>query len=102
MHSENGFELLIAVVFSVIPQLGGLGPKDQDIVIPFWLGEVESLPDFHLRDLGIRSEILFMRDQRFQINNLTGKYIMELSKLKHIQRYMISFDLDFRRFECQP
>ena len=27
---------------------------------------------------------------------------MELSKLKHIQRYMNSFELQFRRFERQP
>ena len=27
---------------------------------------------------------------------------MELSKLKHIQRYMTSFAIDFRRFEFQP
>ena len=57
MHYENGFELLIAVVFAMIPQLGVLGHKAQDIVIPFCLGEVEPLPDFHLRDLTIIGEI---------------------------------------------
>ena len=33
--------------------------------------------------------------------NLTGKYIIELSNLNHLQRYMISFEIDIRRFERQ-
>ena len=57
MQYENGFELLIEVVFTMIPQLGGLGPKYQDLFIPFHLGEGKTLPDFHLRDLTIRSEL---------------------------------------------
>ena len=86
MHYDNVSVLLITVVFSVIPQLGGLGPKSQDLVITFFLGEGDSLPDFHLRVLAIRSDLEFIRYQTVHINNLTGKYIMELSKLKHIQR----------------
>ena len=39
MHYENGFELLIEVVFYMIHQLVGLGPKSQEFVIPFLLGE---------------------------------------------------------------
>ena len=40
-----------------------------------------------------------MRDKIGHINNLTGKYIMELSKLKHIQCYMTYFDIAFIPFE---
>ena len=29
MNNDNGFELIIAVVFIIITQLGGLGPKAQ-------------------------------------------------------------------------
>ena len=36
MQYDNGFKLLIAVIFNVIPQLVGLGPKSQDLVIPFF------------------------------------------------------------------
>ena len=50
----------------------------------------------------IRSELVLMRYQTGQINNLTGKYIMELSKLKHLQRYMTSFEIYFIIFESQP
>ena len=53
----NGFYLLITIVFALSPQLGGLGPKYQDLFIPFHLGEGKTLPDFHLRDLTIRSEL---------------------------------------------
>ena len=78
MHYYNGFEILIAFVFSIRPQIRGLGPKAQYLVIPFCLGEGESLPDFHLIDLAIRSELVLIRYQTGNINNLTGNYIMEL------------------------
>ena len=32
MNNDNRFYLLVAVVFSVSPQLGGIGPKDQDLL----------------------------------------------------------------------
>ena len=102
MYYDNGFEHLIAFVFNMIPKLGGLGPKAQDLVILFCLGEEKYPPDFHLRALEIRSELVLTRDQIVQINNLTGKYIMELSKMKHLQRYITSFEIDFGRFENHP
>ena len=102
MHYDNGFELLIALIFNVISQLGGLGPKSKDLVIPFCLGKLESLTEFHLISIAIKSDIILMGDKTGQINNLTGKYIMELSKLKHIQGYMTSFEVAFRKFERHP
>ena len=86
----------------MIPQLGGLGPKAQDLVIPFRLGEGEILSDFHIRALVIISELVLMRYQTVHINNFTGKYIMELSKFNHLQCYMASFFIDFRLLEHQP
>ena len=85
MNYDNEFELLIAVLFYMIPQIGRLGPKSQDLVIPLRLGEGEPLSDFHLRYIAIRSELVLMRDQTGYIKNLTGKYIMLMSKMKHIQ-----------------
>ena len=57
MNNDDGFDLLIAVVFAMSTQLGGLGPKHKDIVIYFHLGEGEILPKFHLRDLQVIIEI---------------------------------------------
>ena len=73
MNYDNGFELTIAVVFYMRPQLGGLGPKYQDVVILFCLGEGESLLYFHFRALSIISELVLARYQTGDINNLTGK-----------------------------
>ena len=100
MQYDNVFEPLIAAVLSVSPQRG-LVPKAQYLVIPFRICEGWPIPDFHLRALAIRSELVLMQYKTGHINNLIGKYIMELSKLKHLQRYMTSFELDFRRFERQ-
>ena len=102
MNHYNGFDLLVAVVFSVSPQLGMLWPKAQDLVISFRHGEGETLPQFHLRALQIRSEIFLFQDKTGQINNLTGKYIIKLSKWKHLQRYMTPFELYYRNYERQP
>ena len=55
------------------PQLGGLGTKYQELLIPFSLGEGEPLPDFRLRALTIRSEPELIRDKTGKINNLKGE-----------------------------
>ena len=34
-----------------------------------------------------------------QTNNLTGKYIMELSKWKHLQLYMNTFEPEYRKVQ---
>ena len=39
MNNDNGFDLIIVFVFDISHQLGGLGPKDQDLLIPSSLGE---------------------------------------------------------------
>ena len=38
MNNENGFIILVGVVFAMSTQLGGLGPKYQYLVISFCLG----------------------------------------------------------------
>ena len=78
MNNNNIFDLLIAVVFGMSPQLGGLGPKSQDLVILFFIGEGENPHQLNLRALHIRSENFLLQYKTRQINNLTGKYIMEM------------------------
>ena len=83
------------------PQLEGLGPKAHDLIISSHIAEGENLPQFHLIDLHTRSEIFLSQDKTGQINNLTGKYIMEMTKWKHLQRYMTPYKIYYREFECQ-
>ena len=68
-------------------------------MIYFCLGEGKNLPQSHLRALQDRSGFFLSKDETGQIEKLTGKYIMELSKLKHLQRYMTTFELDYRKFD---
>ena len=35
MNIENVFDILVDVVFYISPKIGGIGPKSQDLVIPF-------------------------------------------------------------------
>ena len=73
MNNENVFYLIIAFIFYMTTQLGGLVPKSQDLVISFRLSEGETLPKLHLRALQIISEIFLLKDKTGQIKNLTGK-----------------------------
>ena len=73
MNNNNGFDLLIAVLFAMSSWLGGLGTKAQDLLVSFCLGEVETLPQLRLRSLQVRSEIVLLEYETGQINNLTGK-----------------------------
>ena len=43
-NNDNGFDLIIAVVFDMIPQLGGLEPKSQYLEISFSLGKGKNIP----------------------------------------------------------
>ena len=81
------------------PQPGGLGTKAQDIVIKFCLEKEENHLKLHLRALKSRRKIYLFNDEKVQTNNLTYKYITDLSKLKHLQCYMNKFELEYRKFE---
>ena len=39
MNNENVFDLLISLVIAINPQLGRLGPRDQEFLISSSLGE---------------------------------------------------------------
>ena len=86
MNNDNGFDLIIAIVFAMITQQWGLGTKYKYLVVSFCLGAGKNLPQFHLRALQIRGENFLLQYETGKINILTGKYIIELSKLKKNQR----------------
>ena len=54
-------------------QLGVLRPKTQDLVISFCLCKGETIPQFHLRALHLRSENFLLQDKTGKINNLKDK-----------------------------
>ena len=39
-----------------------------------------------------------LNDEKGQTDNFTGKYITELPKLEHLQRYMNKFEQENRKF----
>ena len=58
MNNENGFDLLIADVLAMSTQLGGTGTKSQDLMISFFPGEGDNIPQLHLRAIQIKGEII--------------------------------------------
>ena len=90
INIDNGFDLLIAVYFSMSTQLGELGPKSQYLVISFRLGE-GGLSQNSTSEL-FRPEVIFLLDyETGKIKNLTSEFIMKLFKLKHLQLCMKKF-----------
>ena len=75
----------MAVVFAMSTQLGGIGPKYQDLVTLFQILNSEPLPAFHLQALQARRKNYLLYDNTVHKSNLTGKYFMEPSKLKPLQ-----------------
>ena len=45
--------------------------------------------------------IFLLNDETGHINNLIGKYIMEISKMKHLQLYMNTFEQQYRKFDLK-
>ena len=70
MKNDNVFDILVVIVFDMIPQLGCIGHKYQDLVTPFQLKKGESLPYFHLWDFQARSKIYLLNDKiRYKKNH---------------------------------
>ena len=43
-----------------------------------------------------------LNGETLQTNDLTGVYIIEISKLKHLKRYMNIFEIEYIHFERKP
>ena len=88
--------MLLSFLISI--QIRGLGTKYQDLVISFRLGEGETPPQFHIISFQARIKKILFKDETGKINNIIGKYIMELLKLKHLECYIATFELNYRNF----
>ena len=82
-HRVNltGFELLMKLLTSLCPQLGGIAPASEDIVTNLTYHPGEQLSDFHCRALIAHNEIILRKDLTGQANAIVGKYITLLYEL---------------------
>ena len=60
MTMEKLYDLLVAIVFAILPQIGGLVHNTHNIVTYPSVKTDETLPEYHLYGLQSRSEIYFM------------------------------------------
>ena len=63
MNIDNVFDLIFDVVFFMSPQLGGILPKDQDLVLSICLCEGVTLQKLHLRSLQVKSGFFLLNDE---------------------------------------
>ena len=73
INIDNRFDLIFNALFAMSTQLGGIGIKYQYLVISFFLDKGKTLTQFHFRVLQAQSDIFMLTDEKWQINNLTGK-----------------------------
>ena len=68
MNNDNIFYLIVSIVFAVSPQLGVIGPKDQDLVISCALVKEKLFlvqgPDQHVHFFYARSRFRLPRNGR--------------------------------------
>ena len=87
MNIDNRFNLLDTVLFDTSIQIGGLGPKDQYLLVSFCLGIGGNLPQLHLRDLQARGEIFLLNDETGKVKNHSlmnhGTFKIETATMVH-------------------
>ena len=92
LTNDLGFLFLLDFPWVLLLDYLDKNSKTFDLLSLWWRG---NLPQLYLRDLQAQSETFLSNDKTGQINNLAGKYIMKISKLKHVQLYMNIFSLKY-------
>ena len=75
MNTDNGFDLMVAVAFTISTKLVVIGPKTSDIITSLTLQSGETIPDLNICTLRFCINIILMKDETLQKNALTGTYI---------------------------
>ena len=95
MNTDNGFDLMVAVAFTISTKLVVIGPKTSDIITSLTLQSGETIPDLNICTLHFIIKIILMNDETLQKNELTGIYICEISKLLDLHRYMNKYEIEY-------
>ena len=93
----KGFQLLIKLMTSLCPQLGGIAPSSADLVTTFSLSPGEPFADFHCRAVEAHNEITLRKDLTGQANAIVGKYITLLHPISGFSMYLHPYFADWQR-----
>ena len=83
----------------MITQFGELFTKAQDPVIFFLFREGETILHLHHRYLQDQCKMFIFKNKIRHKKYLTGKYITEIPRFKHINYNITIFELTYRNFE---
>ena len=95
MNTDDGFDFMVAVAFTISPKLVFIGPKTSDIMTSLTLQSGETIPDLDICTLRFCINIIMIKDETLQTNALTGTYICEISKLPDIHRYINKYETEY-------
>ena len=66
MNTDNGFDHMNAVAFTISPKLVVIGPKTSDIITSLTLQSGETIPDLNICTLRFCIKIILMNDETLQ------------------------------------
>ena len=95
MNTDNVFDLMVAVAFTISPKLVFIGPKASDIITSLTLRPGETILKLNIYTLHVCINIILIKDETLQTNALTGTYICEISKLPDIHRYINKYETEY-------
>ena len=75
MNTNNGFDLMVAVSFTIIPQLRVNGTKPSGIINSLTLKPNETIPYLNICTFRFCIKIILVKAEMFQKNDLTGTYL---------------------------
>jgi hypothetical protein len=83
-HNSNGFYILNTIIWENSPQLGGQGDSAEHRVMNYYIIPGDTITEFYVRAVNIKSQLNLLQDNTGQNNKLTGKFLMSLHLQKDI------------------
>ena len=83
-HNSDGFYILNTIIWENSPQLGGQGDSAEHRVMNYYIIPGNTITDFYVRAVNIKSQLNLLQDNTGQNNKLTGKFLMSLHLQKDI------------------
>ena len=98
MNTDINFDLVVAVSFTIIPQMGVIGTQKSDIIISITHNPNETIPVLNIYTLRVCIKIILVKNETFQKNAPTRTYICEIYKLPALHRYMANYEIEYKKF----
>jgi hypothetical protein len=77
-HNSDGFYILNTIIWENSPPLGGQGKSAEHRVMNYYIIPGNTITEFYVRAVNIKSQLNLLQDNTGQNNKLTGKFLISL------------------------